>query len=187
MNDSQELKLLFLIQQTYASLYSLTNKLQIKGDKYFDLLTSRQFMTMMAILHLPEEKTTLNNIARKLGTSKQNIKTLIDSIAQKGYVATVPSIRDKRAINVRITDLGNRVMMEGNKRGLDFFADAFADFSIEELETLWKLLKKLYNFDGESLDGFEEDVSEKFDMSDDHQRKMLNGFLERRNQVRKKV
>jgi hypothetical protein len=58
-----------LSQQIYATLFSLTNKIQGKGDNYLDHLTSRQFMAMMAAIHLSEEEATLNNIARKLGST----------------------------------------------------------------------------------------------------------------------
>ncbi|WP_368086867.1 hypothetical protein [Paenibacillus sp. yr247] len=51
---------------------SLANKIQMKGDAYFENLTSRQYMAMMAIAHLQEDETTLNNIARKLGTEPPN-------------------------------------------------------------------------------------------------------------------
>jgi DNA-binding MarR family transcriptional regulator len=134
-------------------------------------------MTMMAILHLPEDKTTLNNIAKKLGTTKQNVNTLIGSIGQKGYVDTFPSARDKRAVNVRITDSGKQVMLDCNEKGLDFFADIFAGFTAEELETLWGLLKKLYRFNGEEQDGFEEDASGKVENTDEYQKRLLERFL----------
>lgn len=77
------LREIFLMQQTYATLFSLTNKLQIHGDEYLERLTARQFMAMTAIGHLPENETTLNNIARKLGTSKQSAKQLITIIEKK--------------------------------------------------------------------------------------------------------
>lgn len=83
MDFSKELKDLFLMQQAYATLFSVLNKIQIRGDEYFEELTSRQFMTIVAILHLPEDETTINNIAKKLGTSKQNVNRLINSIEKK--------------------------------------------------------------------------------------------------------
>ena len=105
---------LFLMQQTYATLFSLANKLQVEGDKYFQSLTGRQFMAMVAIIHLPEEETTLNNIAAKLGTTKQSVKQLIEIIEKKGYVITLPSPKDKRAVNVKITESGKQVILEFN-------------------------------------------------------------------------
>lgn len=149
---------LFLMNQAYATLFSVTNKLQVKGDQFMQDLTSRQYMTMLAAAHLKEGETTLNNIAKKLGTTKQSVKHLITAIEKKGYVVTVPSEQDKRAVNVKITDIGLQVMMECSERSLKFFADVFQRFTTEELEILWSLLKKMYRYDGEEMDGFEEDV-----------------------------
>lgn len=148
----------FLIEQIYATLFSLTNKLQVQGDKYFDKLTSRQLMAIVAIAHLKEDETTLNNIARKLGNTKQSTKQLITVIENKGYVKTVPSKMDKRAVNVTITELGKQVTLECSKKSINFFADLSRDFTTEEMEILWLLLKKLYRFDGEVQDGFEEEA-----------------------------
>lgn len=75
MEYSKALRELYLMQQTYATFFSVTNKLQIQGDNYFEKLTSRQYMIMLAIAHLPEDETTLINISRKLGTSKQSAKS----------------------------------------------------------------------------------------------------------------
>ena len=149
---------LFLMNQAYATLFSVTNKLQVKGDQFMQDLTSRQHMAMLAAAHLKEGETTLNNIAKKLGTTKQSVKHLITAIEKKGYVVTVPSEQDKRAVNVKITDIGLQVMMECSERSLKFFADVFQRFTTEELEILWSLLKKMYRYDGEEMDGFEEDV-----------------------------
>ena len=150
---------IFLIEQAYATLFSLTNKIQVQGDRYLNGLTSRQLMTMLAITHLPEDHKTLNNIARKLGTTKQSVKQLITIMEKKGYVAAVPSRRDKRAVNIQITESGRRIMIECGESGVKFLADLFHEFTLEEMELLWSLLKKLYRFDGEEQSGFEEEVS----------------------------
>lgn len=44
-----------IMQQTYATLVSVNNKIQIQTDKYSDNITSRQYMTILAIFHLPED------------------------------------------------------------------------------------------------------------------------------------
>ncbi|WP_026883194.1 MarR family winged helix-turn-helix transcriptional regulator [Clostridium akagii] len=154
MDDYREI---FLMQQTYATLFSLANKIQVKADKYLGAMTSRQIMTMVAIGHLQEDQTTLNNIARKLGTTKQSVKQVITIMERKGYVVTVPSQQDKRAVNVKITEYGKQACVEVSERSVYFFANVFKDLKTEEIETLWGLLKKLYRFDGEEQDGFEEE------------------------------
>lgn len=149
----------FLMQQTYATLFSLTNKLQVQGDRYLGDLTSRQLMTMLAITHLEEDQRTLNNIARKLGTTKQSAKQLISILEREGYVVTAPHPQDGRAINAKLTKSGKQVLLKCGERGLQFFDGLFKEFASEELETLWNLLKKLYRFDGEEQSGFEEEAS----------------------------
>ena len=174
---------IFLIQQIYGTLFSLANKVQIQGDKYLENLTSRQFMAMIAIIHLPEDETTLNNIARKLGTTKQSVKQLITIIENKGYIITVPSQQDKRAVNVKITESGKQVMLECGERTINFMADLSKDFTRSEMESLWGLLKKLYRFDGEEQDGFEKEAHLEIDGDQsDAQARALKEFARRRNE-----
>ncbi|MDR4994991.1 MarR family transcriptional regulator [Bacillus altitudinis] len=175
---------LFLMQQTYGTLFSLANKIQMRGDKFLELLTSRQYMAMIAIAHLPEDETTLNNIARKLGTTKQSAKQLITIMEKKGYIHVVPSRKDKRAINVKITQIGKEVLLVVSEKGIFFLEELFNKLSTEELETMWNLLKKLYSFDGEEQDGFEEDGH--LQMDDDNselQMKVMKEFEKRRIQT----
>ncbi|WP_446899640.1 MarR family winged helix-turn-helix transcriptional regulator [Clostridium sp. LBM24168] len=159
MDYSKEIYLLHIMQQAYSSLLSVSNKLQIAGDQYFEPLTSRQYMTMLSVLHLHKDETTLINIAKKLGTTKQNITQLVKSLEKKDFVSIIPSKKDKRSVNVCVTDLGMDVMIKCGKDGtIDFMADIFKNFTKEEIETLRKLLVKLYSFDGVEMDGFEENV-----------------------------
>jgi len=113
-------------------------------------------MAMIAIVHLPKGEASMNRIAKKMGTTKQNVKQLINIMEKKGYVSVVPSAIDRRAYSVEITENGMAVLMECNTRGIAFFKEIFHDFSEAELEILWSMLKKLYSFDGELQDGFEE-------------------------------
>lgn len=156
---------IFLMEQTFATLFSLANKLQVRGDEYLESLTSRQYMTMVAIAHLPDGKTTLNNIAKKLGTTKQNVKQIVTVMQGKGYVSVIPDPEDRRAVNVIITESGKQVLYRVSEKGIFLMAEIFKEFSTQDLETIWELLKRLYRFDGEEQDGFEEDSNLKADES----------------------
>lgn len=163
MDYSQALRELYFMQQTYANFFTVTNKLQMQGDTYFEKLTSRQYMIMLAIAHLSEDETTLINISRKMETSKQSAQKLIVNLESKGYLVSMPNKRDKRAINVAITESGRKVMVECGEKAVRLMADTFQEFTTEELEILWSLLKKLHSKDNENQPGFEEDVNYKFD------------------------
>lgn len=177
------LKELHFMQQSYATLFSVVNKVQIRGDESLEVLTSRQHMALIAIAHLPAENTTLVNIAKKLGTTKQTANKLITSLVKKGYVQTIPSKLDKRSINVEITSEGKKALIACSEKSTYFLADIYKDFTTEEIETLWKLLQKLYRFDGEELDGFEEMVNmeiEEPEQISDFQKRVLTELLKRR-------
>lgn len=183
MEYAKEIRDLFLMQQIYATLFSATNKLQTQGDNQLEKLTSRQYMIMLAIVHLPEEESTLINIANKLDTSKQSAKKMIGNLEKKGFLVSLPSKKDKRAINVIITEAGMRVMLECGEAATLLMADIFSDFNTEELEVLWKLLRKLYSVEAIKELSLEEDVNYKFEKLDgfkEAQNRALLSFISRR-------
>lgn len=179
MNYKKEQHDLFLIMQVYGTLFSLINKLQIAGDSYLSGLTFRQYMTITAILHLPEDETTINNIARKLGTSKQNANRMVSSIEKLGVLSSFPSPKDKRAINVTLTEAGKEKVKTCAEQAIDFMADAFRGLDTSELNILWKLLQKVYEFDGEKQDGFEEVGRDFLDLPDQEKSKLSLEIIER--------
>lgn len=146
---------LFLISQTYATLFSVTNKLQAVGDESMRELTSRQLMALIAIVHIPEGEVTLNAIASKLGATKQSTAQIINNLKSKGYLESEKSKVDARSVNIVMTENGKKVFKQANEQGSIFLQDIFQAFSTEELAQFWELLKKLYQFDGEKQDGFE--------------------------------
>lgn len=181
MNYKKELHDLFLMQQAYATMFSLTNKLQITGDSCLNGMTIRQYMTVVAILHLTEDETTINNIARKLGTSKQNANRMVSGIEKLGYISSFQSEKDKRATNIRLTEDGKQKMLECSEHIINFMADVFHDFNTADLEILWKLLKRLYCFDGEKQDGFEDEGLKFTAVSNDMELILLEKFSQKRN------
>lgn len=147
----------YLMQQAYATLFTVTNKLQVNGDKTFMNLTSRQFMTLLAIDHI-DGVASLSNVARKLGTTKQSVKQIIDKLEKQEYIVLQPSKEDKRALHIEITSAGRNVMEEYYELGGTMLSTWFQKFSMEDLRQFYLLLKKLYDFDGQSDDGFEKEV-----------------------------
>ncbi|MCL1803577.1 MAG: MarR family transcriptional regulator [Eubacteriaceae bacterium] len=156
----------FLWQQTYATLFSVSNKIQAQMDKELGALTSRQVMALTAVIHLPKGGASLNAIAKKMGTTKQNTKQLVSAMERKGYVIIAASESDKRAYSVEMTEQGQRAFTASYMRGMFFFEKLFRDFSAEELEMLWSMLKKLYRYDGEEQDGFEEPADFEYQWQD---------------------
>lgn len=142
---------LFYSHQTLAILFSVTNKLQVQGDKYLGDLTLRQMLAIPAIVHAPSGGATLNHIARQLGTTKQNARQIVDALARRNYVTVQPSESDRRAVSVTTTPGREDAFRACSQRTDEFLVDIFREFTTDELETLWTLLNKLYRFDGAEL------------------------------------
>lgn len=145
---------LFLIQQMNATLLATSEKIQTKANQLSETMTTRQFMMLLAISHL-EKGASYNSIAHKLGTTKQNAKQIVTALEKRKLVTVTGSTEDRRAVHVEITPKGIAAEHEWGKIGNDFLMQMGESFSVEELELLWRLLKKLYAFDGEAFNGFE--------------------------------
>lgn len=156
MNE-KSLMQLYLMQQTYSTLFAVTNKLQVYADKNYKQLTSRQFMTLLAIEHI-EGEASISNIARKLGTTKQSVKQILINLEKQNYIVETSCNHDKRKVQITITPSGKDVMKEYYEVGKDVLSKWFDNFSNDELEQFYSYLKKLYSFDEESHDGFEKEV-----------------------------
>ncbi|WMJ86940.1 MarR family winged helix-turn-helix transcriptional regulator [Anaerocolumna sp. MB42-C2] len=150
---------LYLIQQIFATIFTLSNKIQVKGDQSLNSLTTRQMMLMTAILHLPNGKATHSNLAKMLGSTRQSVKQLISILENKGYIVSVPSALDKRATEIQITDTGKTAVMISAEQSIHLFTEMFSKFTTRELELLWLLLKKLYYYDGNEPLNFEENIN----------------------------
>jgi len=150
---------LYLMQQVYATLFCVANKMQAFSDEKLGNISSRQQMALTAIVHLSPEDTTLKNIAAMLGTSKQNTNRLLGSLQKKGCIETSISTKDKRSINVRLTETGEQLLHEGAEISIYAMAEIFRELSKEDLETLWSLLKKTSRFDGIPYLGFDADMT----------------------------
>lgn len=147
---------LFFAQQSLVTLFSVTNKLQVQGDKYLQDLTIRQMLAIPAIIHAPDGKSTINHIARHLGTTKQSTKQIVNALEKKNYLSVAPSAQDKRAVSITVTAEGKQAFQTCSERTDEFLADIFQEFTTEELELLQSLLQKLYRFDGTAQNGFTE-------------------------------
>ena len=147
---------LFYAQQTLMTLFLTTNKLQMQGDKHLKDVTIRQMLAIPALIHATGGKSTINHLARSMGTTKQSAKQIVDALERKGYLSVEPSEQDRRAVNITVTQEGQDAFRTCSERTDEFLADIFRGFSAEELETLCLLLQKLYRFDGAEQEGFSE-------------------------------
>lgn len=130
-------------QGIFASMFILQNRLQTACDKLDPELTMKQWLLLaMAATH--EGASTLTEIGRLMGCSRQNVKKIALSLEKKGFVRLEKKEGDSRAIcllqDERMKEYAQRVgAMQQEVLNL-----LFEDFTAEEIETLYQGVIKLY-------------------------------------------
>ena len=145
----EEFAVLDDMHQIYSLLHIALNRIQAQADSCLENITSRQLMLLMAIQHLKYEEATIVNIAGILGTSKQNVTRLVSSMIRSGYLASKPGEKDKRNVNISITESGMEVMQQTTVHSNVYFLHRFQDFSRDELKVLRTMLEKLNKYDSQ--------------------------------------
>ena len=142
---------LYLMQQIYSTLTSLTRKLDKLVYTCFDNLTARQYMALLVIQKSPNGETSMISIAKNLETSKQNVNQIIAALEKKRYAIRSAREDNKRSVRVEVTNEGRKAMQAYSGIGASVMTEIFDGFSKSEMETLLCLLYKLYSHDSEAL------------------------------------
>ncbi|TYP74681.1 MarR family winged helix-turn-helix transcriptional regulator [Paenibacillus methanolicus] len=142
-------KPLLLLQQTYAALIASAHGLQAQGDKYVEVLTSRQLMVLTVIARMADEPVTINAVAREMGTTKQSMRQLIAKLETDGIVLLQQNPHDRRAVSLIVTERGRNLLQANGDKNVHFLQHAFDGLTREETERLQELLAKLRRDDGD--------------------------------------
>ena len=128
---------------TFIKLTRCTNSLFTRLTERNTLgdITPSQFAVLEALFHLGS--LTQGEISMKVLKSGSNMTTVIDNLERDGYVRRARDAKDRRVINVHLTEAGKRkieVVLPGHIAAL---VDEFSVLSASEQQTLAELCKKL--------------------------------------------
>jgi len=151
------------MRQIYMTLMSLSRKLDARYGKHAKNLTARQYLIILAIRLSPQNESTMANIAKKLCTTKQNTAQLIFVLERKGYVSRSACEDNKREVKIEVTKSGLDAMLEYAETDAAVMTEIFDEFTEQEMEILWSLLKKLHYYDGVGHSDFEFDTYRLFE------------------------
>ena len=104
-------------------------------------LTTSQFGVLEAIWHLGP--LSHGQIGRKLLKSSGNVTVVIDNLVRRGLVRRGPDSHDRRISRVALTAAGAALLERVFPAHVERVVDAFAALTVDELETLSALLKRL--------------------------------------------
>lgn len=131
------------VQQIVALVFHLANVAQTRGDALDARITAKQWMALLALLHLDEGQATCSGVAQLMGCTKQNAKQLMDALERKGFVVAQPSESDRRSIRLAATAEGEAVARDVYAHRDEALRETAEALDANEAETLHRLLHKV--------------------------------------------
>jgi DNA-binding MarR family transcriptional regulator len=124
--------ILVLAQQLH---YLMDDRLRADG------LTTRQAALLTAVTEL--DRPSVGQVARALGTTRQNVAQLVTALVQKGFLRVVTDPADKRRRCLATTRANERYWTDRDPTDQRVVAEWFSALSSDEIEQLCDLADKV--------------------------------------------
>lgn len=127
----------------FGFLFSLNNKLQKIGDKFYEEITVKQFF-LLACMHLFEDKSpSLLEISQVMGCSHQNAKAIAEKLREKEFIDIIVDSEDKRKKLLKLTKKAEKLSSEHKEEETKFIDRLFKGIEHNQLENALKTLIKM--------------------------------------------
>ena len=130
---------LWLRLLTCTTLVEDNIRARLRGT--FDVTLPR--FDLMAQLHKARDGLTLSQLSSRMMVSNGNLTALVERLVEAGQLERRVTALDRRVVNVRLTDAGERAFAAMAERHEDWVADLFSGLGATEIEQLMTLLGKL--------------------------------------------
>lgn len=107
----------------------------------------RQQIHQLKVLHdlmACQDSVKISDIAHRIGTTLPSITKSMNELEENGYVKKVENLRDKRIINIALTDKGQAIYDQLIFQFHVQNAKVLADISKDELNTTITTIHKIY-------------------------------------------
>jgi len=111
-------------------------------------LTTKQWLVLAAIEKSPSINLSIQDVAKRLSTSHQNIKAIALNLEKRGFVSLVKDREDKRVTRLSITPKCVSFWRERESQDEELLLEIFKNLGDEEISALpTTLIKILKNTD----------------------------------------
>lgn len=83
-----------------------------------------------------------SDISKELNVSASHITTVTDSLVKKGYITRTRSDRDRRVVELVLTDIGRNLVQTLEEKKSAYLQSKFDKFSEDELKLFISLFQK---------------------------------------------
>jgi len=106
-------------------------------------ITFKQWFLMVVIQNTFETPPTLNEAAKAMGSSHQNIKKIASILEEKGYVAFHKDKRDSRVTRISLTEASYKLAEIIQAQAATFTSALFAGINEDEMEKARRVLQTM--------------------------------------------
>lgn len=136
MNELEEKAYIF------ASIFALSNKLQVLGDAFDENITIKQWLFVVCVSKF-EDAPTLSEVASFIGYSRQNAKRIAALLQERGYIRIARDPADARAWRISLTKKCTDYFAQRSHRELEFLDKLFAGFDANLTGEVFRGLTRL--------------------------------------------
>ncbi|WP_313339813.1 MarR family transcriptional regulator [Sedimentibacter sp.] len=109
----------------FGSIFLLANKLQTLGDAFLKQMTLKQWLLLIMIFNMEKKQPSVTEIAESIGSTRQNVRKMLEVLSAKGYVALCVNERDKRNLSVVLTEKTFLFFTQFEAKGAAFLEQLF--------------------------------------------------------------
>jgi DNA-binding MarR family transcriptional regulator len=127
----------------FASIFTLSNKLQVLGDKLDENMTTKQWLLLAGIANSGGNTPTISEVADLIGNSRQNVKKMALILEKAGFLKMEKDTNDARVLRISLTDKCLDYLKLREKKELEFLQQLFNGFDTNLIKGLEKGILKL--------------------------------------------
>jgi len=126
----------------FATIFTLSNRLQTLGDEFDKNFTTKQWLFIVAVSRF-KEPPTITEVANFIGYSRQNAKRIAADLEKAGHIMLQKDENDARALRITINPQCMEYFKKRDKREIEFLEQVFTGFDEELTNNVYEGIVKL--------------------------------------------
>lgn len=127
----------------FGTIFTLSNKLQIAGDRLDPQLSVKQWLFLAGVLRCESDMPTLSEVAARIGSSRQNVKKTALILERQGFVSIRKDEADARMMRIHLTEACRVHLMQREDMEKRFIEELFEGVGEQDILALRAALQKL--------------------------------------------
>lgn len=134
-------------QQIFTLHFNLNQKLEYVFDRELEQagVTAKQWLMLMTIATMFDAPPSMNDTAREMASSHQNIKQMAVLLEKKGYLKIQTDQKDRRTLRLVLTDNFRKFWKSRTAKDKKLVDDFFHYLTEKEAKELLALLTKVHD------------------------------------------